>query len=325
MIQLEAPTMDTAIKTKHLTKRYHAQTAVKNANLSIQSGKVFSLLGPNGAGKSTMLGMLTTATRPSRGQAWVLGNSIRTQQKKVRSIIGVLFQNSMLDRELTVWANLDFQAKLHGLHGSRKNQLVKQALTLSGLTNRSQLKVRHLSGGMQRRLEIFRALIHQPKILFLDEPTTGLDPEVRKMIWDKLQELKEQDHLTIVLTTHYLDEADILSDEIAIIDQGTIKAQGSPRHLKESLGGDIVKSNLGEVSPELENDLKANFEEMSDFKNDNGQVSFKVKRGETKVPMIVRVLEKNTRRINSFQINKPSLDDVFLSITGHSLKHENNS
>lgn len=317
--------MPLAIKTNHLAKRYRANTAVKNLNLSVKKGEFFSLLGPNGAGKSTTLGVLTTVIKPSSGEAFVLNRSVTKEPQKVRSQVGVLFQNSMLDRDLTVYDNLDFQARLHGFTGNTKRRLIKEALSLAGLANRSQFRVRHLSGGMQRRLEIFRALLHHPKILFLDEPTTGLDPEVRKIIWDKLAQLKEKDHLTIVLTTHYLDEADYLSDEVAIIDQGSIKAIGRPNHLKRSLGGDIVHTILVGASRQLQQQLQRGLGNIFDFSQKNETVSFKIKHGEDRVPQIVKALEKNSAAIKSFQIKAPSLDDVFLSVTGHRLRYENST
>ncbi len=316
--------MALAIETSHLTKRYRAFVAVKDLNLKIPEGQVFSLLGPNGAGKSTTLGMLTTVIKPSSGSAKVMGFATDKESQLVREQIGVLFQTSMLDSELSAYTNLNFQARLHGIRRPERYRRIADSLKLAGLKNRSRLKVEHLSGGMQRRLEVARTLIHHPKVLFLDEPTTGLDPEVRKYIWHELERLRNNYNLTIVLTTHYLDEADTLADTVAIIDKGSVKALGSPTELKKNIGGEIVRANLVEPSKQLATELQR-LPDVKDIEQTNGKIIFRIKGGDQRVPQIVSILQNNSKQIKSFQLQAPSLDDVFLAVTGHSIKNENSS
>jgi ABC-2 type transport system ATP-binding protein len=309
-----------AIETSHLTKRFKGQVAVRDLNLHVTRGSFFGLLGPNGAGKSTTLGMLTTLVRPSAGTATVAGHEIGTSAKKVREKIGVVLQNISLDFDLSVRANLDFQARLHHLSGNKRTLAVADALQLSGLEHRIGDRVGTLSGGLRRRLEIARSLIQTPEILFLDEPTAGLDPESRASIWQELERLREQKEITIVLTTHYLEEAERLADTVAIIDDGKIKAQGSPRELKESLGGTMVRASVVEPDRQLEGLLLA-AEGCEECTITGNEITLRISDSDS-CAVLFDLMRKHCKKVLTFRLETPSLENVFLARTGHAIHAE---
>jgi ABC-2 type transport system ATP-binding protein len=309
-----------AIETSHLTKRFKGQVAVRDLNLRIQRGSFFGLLGPNGAGKSTTLGMLTTLVRPSAGTASVAGYQIGKATNKVREHIGVVLQNISLDFDLTVYANLDFQARLHHLGGRKKARAVAEALQLSGLEHRVGDRVGTLSGGLRRRLEIARSLIQSPEIIFLDEPTAGLDPESRASIWRELERLREQRDITIVLTTHYLEEAENLADTVAIIDDGRIKALGSPAELKHSLGGTVIRASVVEPDRQLEG-LLLQVDGCQESTISGDEITLRISNGDSGA-VVFDLMRNHCKKVRSFRLETPSLENVFLARTGHTFHAE---
>lgn len=262
--------------------------------------------------------MLTTLLKPSGGEALVNGYSIRHASRRVRENIGVVFQNSTIDRDLSILDNLSFGARLFRMSAADRSAQINRVLTVTGLEVRAREKALTLSGGLRRRLEIARALLHTPKVLFLDEPTTGLDPESRRTIWHELVRLRNENDLTIVLTTHYLEEADQLADFVAIIDDGRIKTQGTPAELKRGLGGDVVRAMVQNPRPTLAAELKE-LSEVQKINVEDGKIYIRIKKGRAQVPAIVGILSRNGTKIESFQIQPPSLDEVFFSVTGHSI------
>src|SRR5512145_1858466 len=228
------------IQTHQLTKAYNQFKAVDNLEITVERGEIFGLLGPNGAGKTTTVSMLCTILKPTSGTATVNGFDLVREANKVRKSIGIVFQDPSIDDRLTARENLVMHANLYGVPASEQKERVDRILKLVELEDRADDLMRTYSGGMRRRLELGRGLIHYPKILFLDEPTVGLDPQTRDHIWKYIKELKEAHDITLVLTTHYMDEADRLSYRIAIIDHGRIVVLDSPQKLKETLEGDVV-------------------------------------------------------------------------------------
>jgi len=229
-----------AIEVKNLTKRFGSFTAVDHINFTVACGEIFAFLGPNGAGKSTTIKMLTTLLVPSEGTILVNGADPSIDQDEVRKSFGIVFQDPTLDDELTALENLDFHARLYGLPKDLKNKRIKELLGILELSDRKNSLVKTFSGGMKRRLEIARGLLHHPKILFLDEPTIGLDPQTRNLLWDYIKEMNRREGITVFLTTHYMDEAERMAMRLAIIDHGKIMAMGTPEELKKQTG----KSNL---------------------------------------------------------------------------------
>jgi len=221
-----------AIETKNLTKEFNGLKAVDNISFGVEEGEIFGLLGPNGAGKTTTIKMLATLLKPTKGEAKVCGFDILRERDELRNSIGIVFQEPALDNRLTGFENLDFHARLYGLDSKTRKKRVQEVLTLVELEDKANIIVRNYSGGMQRRLEIARGLMHYPKVLFLDEPTLGLDPQTRHRIWDYILKLNQKEKITIILTTHYMEEADYLCQKVGIIDFGKIVALGTPQNLK---------------------------------------------------------------------------------------------
>ena len=221
-----------AIETKDLTREFNGLRAVNNVSLAVEEGEIFGLLGPNGAGKTTAIKMLATLLNPTKGEAKVCGFDILKQKDQVRSSIGIVFQEPALDNRLTGYENLDFHARLYGLDLETRKKRIKEVLNLVELGDKANVLVINYSGGMQRRLEIARGLMHYPKVLFLDEPTLGLDPQTRHRIWDYILQLNQKEKITIILTTHYMEEADVLCQRVGIIDFGKIVALDTPQNLK---------------------------------------------------------------------------------------------
>lgn len=313
--------MTYAIEAERLTKRYRSQHAVKNLNLQVPQGTVFGMLGPNGAGKSTTLGMLTTLLRPTSGTARVAGLDVTREPRAVRAAVGIVFQEEMLDLDLSVRANLDLHARLHHVPHADRATRIKSALQLAGLSERATTKAGQLSGGLRRRLEIARGLMHTPQVLFLDEPTVGLDIESRRSIWREVRSLRKRGDVTIVLTTHYLEEADELCDIVAIVDRGAVRAQGSPDELKRNLGGDVVRARLDQPAPNLKSALSA-LPGVHGVEIRDGRVLCTVTGGEEQTPKLFATLQQYSGRVRSFQVEPPSLDDVFLKITGRTLRDQ---
>jgi ABC-2 type transport system ATP-binding protein len=309
MKSAEAPVIDVA----GLVKTYGDVEAVRGIDLTVHTGEVFGFLGPNGAGKSTTINMLCTLIRPTAGRASVAGHDVLRERDEVRRNIGLVFQDTTLDGYLSAERNLRLHAELYGVPREVLDDRLRQVLEMVGLWDRRASKVSTFSGGMKRRLEIARGLLHSPRVLFLDEPTVGLDPQTRSSIWTYIQELRRAEEITIFLTTHYMDEAEY-SDRIAIIDHGKIIALGTPSALKASVGKDRVSistdDNEKAVAAVAERfGLTASVVE--------GQVTLAVENGEQFVPRLFAELE---RPILSVSVSRPSLDDVFMSFTGTTIR-----
>jgi len=309
-----------AIMTTKLTKQFGSLTAVDCIDISIGRGEVFGLLGPNGAGKTTTISMLATLLKPTSGKAYVDGYDITAQKVAVRSSIGLVFQDPSSDEELTAEENMDFHGRLYSVPKSVRKKRIPELLSMVDLADRSGDRVKTFSGGMKRRLEIARGFLHHPAVLFLDEPTSGLDPQTRRRIWEHIQLLNSERDVTVLLTTHSMEEADFLCGRIAIMDHGKIIALGSPGELKNGLGGDLI-------SIETENNdklllLLAGADWTGKPRILDGRVNITVTEGESKIPELIRLTEGAGIDIKSVTLKKPTLEDVFIHHTGRTIRAE---
>lgn len=303
---------DPMIMVRELEKSYGDVHAVRGIDLDVEQGEIFGLLGPNGAGKSTFIGMLSTILTPTAGVGTIAGYDILWERAQVRRNIGVVFQEQTLDRYLTAWHNLRFHAEIYGVPRDLVEERVTAALHDVGLWDERLRLVSSFSGGMRRRLEIVRGLLHRPRLLFLDEPTAGLDPRSRERIWQRVHELNEKEGTTVLMTTHYLEEAEHC-DRIAIIDQGRIVALGTPGELKAAIGRDTVE--VGTEEPErLVERLKDEFALDATVKE--RMVRFPVEDGHSFLPTLFARIGVP---LTSVRVSSPSLDDVFLERTGRSI------
>jgi ABC-2 type transport system ATP-binding protein len=312
--------MPHAIETRQLTKTYNSLKAVDTLDIEVESGEIFGLLGPNGAGKTTAISMLCTILKPTSGTATVNGFDIVREANKVRKSIGIVFQEPSVDDRLTGRENLYMHANLYGVPASEHKERINRILKLVELEDRADDLLRTYSGGMRRRLELGRGLIHYPKVLFLDEPTVGLDPQTRDHIWKYIKELKEAHDITVVLTTHYMDEADRLSDRIAIMDHGKIVILDSPSKLKETLEGDVVvvrANNIQALSELVHKWLGLNQTNVVD-----GALEITVRNGKTVMPRIMELATQNNVYVESLLLRQPNLEDVFLHYTGKSIRQD---
>ncbi len=304
---------DSAISLRGLTKTYGALEAVKGIDLDVAPGETFGFLGPNGAGKSTTIGMLCTLVTPTSGVAHVAGFDVRSERDSVRRNIGLVFQDSTLDGYLSAEANLRLHAELYGVPRSSVAERQHQMLEMVGLWDRRKSRVSTFSGGMKRRLEIARGLLHSPVVLFLDEPTVGLDPQTRASIWSYISELRQAEGTTIFMTTHYMDEAEFC-DRIAIMDHGSIVALGTPEELKASVGLDRLQIRTADDDAAIER-LSEHFDITSKILE--GMVTFSVAGGEQFVPRLFAELEVPILSVN---VARPTLDDVFMKYTGTTIR-----
>jgi ABC-2 type transport system ATP-binding protein len=312
--------MNHVIETHQLTKAYGSLKAVDSLDITVDSGEIFGLLGPNGAGKTTTVSMLCTILKPTSGTATVNGFDIVKESHKVRKSIGIVFQDPSVDDRLTGRENLFMHANLYGVPASEQKERINRILKLIELEDRADSLLRTYSGGMRRRLELGRGLIHYPKVLFLDEPTVGLDPQTRDHIWKYIKELKEAHDITVVLTTHYMDEADRLSDRIAIMDHGKIVVMDPPSKLKETLEGDVitVKANNIQLLSELVNKwLGLNQTHIVD-----GGLEITVRSGKAVMPRIMELATQNGIYVESLLLREPNLEDVFLHYTGRTIRED---
>jgi ABC-2 type transport system ATP-binding protein len=303
------------IAATRLARNFGRTKAVKDVSFTVEEGEVFGFLGPNGAGKTTTISMLCTLLKPSAGQASVAGHDVVGRRAEVRRSIGLVFQDPTLDEYLTAIQNLRFHAYAYGIPRSTRDKRIRELLTLMELWDRRNSSVREYSGGMKRRLEIARGLLHHPHILFLDEPTLGLDPQTRHRIWRYVLDLRRREGLTIFLTTHYMDEAENC-DRIAIIDQGEIVALDRPDVLKDSLGGDLVTLRTENGAAALE-EISTRYGLTGSVEDDT--VSFSVPRAEEFLPELIRNFPL---RVLAAGVRRPTLDDVFLALTGHSIRDD---
>ena len=303
------------IRVRDLVKRYGEIEAVRGIDLDVRPGEIFGFLGPNGAGKSTTISILCTLVRPTAGTAEVAGFDVMRDAGAVRSRIGLVFQDPSLDGQLTARENLEFHAFLYGLPPALRKERIDSALAMVELTERQRSMVLQFSGGMKRRLEIARGILHYPQVLFLDEPTLGLDPQTRNHIWDYILQLRKREGITIFMTTHYMDEAEFC-DRIAIIDVGRIVAQGTPAELKAMVGGDVV--TIAAADPRTAADeIRAAFK--LDPAVEDGTLRVEVPDAASFMPQLFATLHVPVTSVAS---RRPSLDDVFLKLTGHAIRDE---
>lgn len=304
------------IKLNNLTKKFGDLTAVDNVSFSVKKGEIFGFLGPNGAGKTTTVSMLTTLKEKTSGEAFVNGYDISKDKGNVRQSIGIVFQEPSLDNELTVYENLKFHAMMYGMPGEKTEQRIKDMLGLVDLYDKRKVLAGKLSGGMKRRLEIARGFIHYPKVLFLDEPTVGLDPQTRHHIWEYIEKLNKKEKVTVILTTHYMEEAEKLAHRIAIMDHGKIIALETPTKLKNMTEGEKVSietPDTEEVYKKLKKlDVKIEqYNEYLDLTTKNGDLS-----------ELLRAVINSGCKIRSISVHKPTLEDVYIHLTGKRLREE---
>ena len=311
---------ENAIQAEGLVQQYKkGPRAVDGVDLYVSSGEIYGFLGPNGAGKSTTVHMLTTLLPPTAGTALVAGYDIVREGPKVRSVIGAALQEAALDPLLTGREHLKLQAALQAVPRAERAPRSKELLDRVGLAEAADRKVRTYSGGMKRRLDLALALVHRPRVLFLDEPTTGLDVQSRTALWVEVERLAEEDGVTVFLTTQYLEEADVLSDRVAIIDKGKIVAEGTPRALKSQIGLPTVEARP--VDPaDCESVASALGRFGEHVPSDDGVVAVRLRSAETDLADLVRALDAESLKIENLQLHQPSLDDVFLAKTGRSLE-----
>lgn len=307
--------MGKAIEARGLTKRFGDLVAVDDVSFDVEEGEVFGFLGPNGAGKSTTINMLCTLLRPTSGGAILNGFDVVKEPDAVRRSIGLVFQDPSLDNRLTARENLEFHAMVYNLAPKDMRDRIAEVLRLVDLEDRQNDLVRNFSGGMKRRLEIARGLLHYPKVLFLDEPTLGLDPQTRNHIWQYVHDLKDREEITIFLTTHYMDEAENCG-RIAIIDYGRIIALDTPEGLKRQVGGDIITIKTVD-NERAAREIKERY--GLEVSRDDGSLKFEIVRGEEFIPDLISGL---SIEITSINWRKPTLEDVFLKLTGRAIREE---
>lgn len=306
------------IDVKNLKHSYGDFLAVDDVCFSVKEGEIFAFLGPNGAGKSTVINILITLLSLQKGMVRMAGYDLATQQEEIRRSIGIVFQDETLDRDLTVWETLEFHGRLYSLPKEKRRQRIDEMIRLVELEDKRDVRTRHLSGGMKRRLEIARGLMTQPRVLFLDEPTLGLDTQTRMRLWDYIKKVNESG-TTIFLTTHYMDEADLVSDWIDIIDNGKIIASGTPGKLKETLGRDMIYLETSDDGAAADV-LKAVSTIKEIKKTSKGLVITITSDGSHCLPAIMSQLKDRGLEITSVNLKKPTLDDVFVHYTGKELR-----
>ena len=311
--------MSAIVQVENLTKRFSEDVlAVDNISFSVDEGEIFGFLGPNGAGKSTTINMLTTLLKPTGGKAIVAGLEVAKQQDEVRKVIGLVPQDLTVDDELSGRENMYLQADLYNVPRAEAKTRIEELLKLVNLEDAADRRVKTYSGGMRKRLELAEGLIHRPQILFLDEPTLGLDIQTRTAIWEYIRNLKKDNVITVFLTTHYLEEADGLCDRIAIIDHGKIVALDTPENLKHSVGGDVISLSIAS-DKDLTEELQR-VPGVMGVKKEDGSYRIKAANGEELTPTILKVVWDQGAVVTSVNLAHPTLDQAFLEYTGRSLR-----
>ncbi len=311
-----------AIVVEGLHKRYGETEALRGVSFAVHPGEVFGLLGPNGAGKSTTVRILATLTMPSGGRAEVAGCDVVREPDRVRRSIGYVPQASGVDREATARENLTLQGRVQGMRGGELRARVHDLLDIFGLSDAADRIVRGYSGGMKRRLDVALGLVHRPSVLFLDEPTTGLDPEARAAMWEELERLAGREQLTILLTTHYLEEADRLADRLAIVSHGVVVVAGTPERLKRDLRGEAVTLELQDGHGDAAAAALGELEGVHEAALDGQLLRARVENGARAIPGIISALEARRIPVASVTTARPSLDDVYLHFTGRDFRSE---
>jgi ABC-2 type transport system ATP-binding protein len=308
-----------AIEVRNLRKVFNGSVkAVDGIDLGVKEGEIFGLLGPNGAGKTTTIRMLATMTRPTSGEARVCGISVTEDPDSVRRCIGIVFQDPALDDQLTGRENLDFHARMYGMPKGEREERIREVLALVELSDRAGDLTEKYSGGMKRRLEIARGLMHRPKVLFLDEPTLGLDAQTRRVIWEHIMKLNREYGITIILTTHYMDEADFLCGRVAIVDHGKILALDTPENLKESMGGDVITLKVSNADKMAR--VARSIRGAANVKLHDSSVSIAMSNAGSRIPEVLKKAEKAGIEVHSVDLHKPTLEDVFIHFTGKTIR-----
>jgi len=311
-----------AIEVNNLTKAFGHLVAVDRISFEVEQGEIFGFLGVNGSGKTTTMMMLATALNPSSGTATVCGYDIIKERNKVRESIGVVFQRLSLDVNLTGRENLDFHARMYHLGKETRQGRISQALDLVGLKNRQDMLVKHYSGGMQRKLEIARGMLNYPRVLFLDEPTLGLDVQTRRLLWDYAKQLNREFGTSILLNTHYIEEADYLCDRMAILEEGKIVIIGTPEGLKDSIGGSLLSIKLSQGSNDELSELLSQVTWVKKISQRDGWLELSMKSGGTRIAEVVRLAQEHSCVISSISEHKPTLEDTFLRYTGKAIREK---
>ncbi|MDP2916915.1 MAG: ATP-binding cassette domain-containing protein [Dehalococcoidia bacterium] len=306
---------DYVIVVENLVRKFGDLAAVNDISFNVAEGELFGFLGPNGAGKTTTINILCTLLKPTSGRAFIAGYDVARQQSQVRQSIGLVFQDPSLDERLSAIQNMRFHAMVYNVPSRVRELRIEQLLNMMELWDKRNSEVRTFSGGMKRRLELARGLLHSPKVLFLDEPTLGLDPQTRNRIWDYILDMRDSEGTTIFMTTHYMDEAD-KADRIAIIDHGKLVAMDTPEKLKISVGRDIITLKTDDDTRAAE-EIKRRYQ--LEARHDDAGLTFEVERGEEFLPVFIK--EFGTK-ILSVSLRRPSLDDVFLKVTGREMREE---
>jgi ABC-2 type transport system ATP-binding protein len=307
------------IKAEGLTKVFNKSlVAVDHVNFSVKEGEIFGFLGPNGAGKTTTINMLITVLKPTEGKASVLDYDIAKQANEVRKVIGVVPQEYTADEDLTGYENIILCADLYGIPREISKKRALELLELVELSHFKDKRVETYSGGMRRRLELACGLVNRPKVLFLDEPTLGLDVQTRTATWNYIKRLKKEYGMTLFMTTHYLEEADALCDRIAIIDHGKIIVTGTPSELKEGLGGDII--TIGIKENEDVSEIIRGVKNVKEVKNEDGAYRIKAEAGEVTAPLIIEALRKKGYTVTKLSLTEPTLNEVYLEYTGKAMR-----
>jgi ABC-2 type transport system ATP-binding protein len=315
-------TVGETVVVEDLVKRFGDVVAVNGINFRIRKGEVFALLGPNGAGKTTTIHIISTLLKPTSGKVTVAGYDVVRYPDQVRKKIGIVFQDPSLDNQLTGYDNMYIHGRLYGLRGSELHEKIVKLLDLVELKDAAHKKVMYYSGGMRRRLEIARSLLHEPEVLILDEPTIGLDPQSRARIWDYIRFLRKSYDMTILMTTHYMDEAEELADKVAVMDRGKILAMGTADELKSMLGHDVVYVTVNNS----EEDVCSFFDFAEECKSlGNGKVELVVGNASRALPEVFRVAEARGLRIAEVSYRRPTLNEVFLHLTGRELRDSGES
>jgi len=305
-----SPLMNAAIRTESLRRDYAGRPALRDVDLEVSEGEMFGILGPNGGGKTTLFRILATLLRPHGGRAAVLGRDVVLEAHAVRRLLGVVFQSPALDKHLTVRENLHIHGRLYGLDFATRTAAADELLARFGIADRASDRAGRLSGGLQRRVEIAKGLLHRPRLLLLDEPSTGLDPAVRRDLWTLLRGLRDAGGVTVVLTTHFIEEAEGC-DRIAILDGGRIVACGPPAELRRDVGGDVIVIRTADTAP-MASEIERRFGGPVGIVD--GTIRLERPEGHLLIPRIVEALEG---RIESITLGRPTLVDVFIRRTGH--------
>ncbi len=313
--------MENIVEVEKLVKRFNGLTAVDQVSFSIPEAELFGLLGPNGAGKTTIINILATLLKPSGGDARVAGVSVLNDRDYVRRQIGVVFQDQALDGKLSARENLVFHSMMYGMKPAEYRPRISEMLELVGLADKADILAEKYSGGMKRRLEIARGLLHRPRVLFLDEPTQGLDAQTRRQIWSHIKRINQEEHVTMILTTHYLEEADHLCQRVAIIDRGRIVALDTPASLKDSLGGDLLTLETAADRTAFLDHLPE-IPWIRDYREERGGLLLTLDQAERHIPELLDLARAAKMEVQSVKLHKPGLEDVFLHFTGTEIRPE---